>query len=274
PTPANLEPYGFRDVRRWIDRQMQPERATLLVVSDVAPTPELWAFIEGEFGGWSRGGEARPAPAAEPPQADRRRVVLVERAGASQAVLLVGFRTPPRASRDAAAHGAVEWLLRSRLQERLVMEQGVSYGVLVHVEEQARGAALVVETAVERPAAARSLGQILDTARGLAESPVTPAIAGWAAWQVARGHALRFDAVRGTAGALEEMLLDARPQDHFETLGDSIASLDPQRIRAAARAMGVGREAAVVVGDRAALEPQLAAAGYQVAVVPQAAESR
>lgn len=273
PTPAALKPHGYREVRGWIDRQMQPERATLLVVSDVAPTPELWAFIEGEFGGWRRGGAPRPEPAAAPPLPDRRRVVLVERAGASQALLLVGFRAAPRASRDTAAHGAVEWLLRSRLEQRLRVEQGVSYGVHLFSHEQARGAALVVETAVERQAAARALGQVLAAARGLADSPVTPAIAGWAAWRVARAQTHRFDTVRGTAGALEELTLDGRPADGFETLPDSIATLDSQRIQAAARGLATGREIAVVVGDRAALEPQLAAAGYRVEVVPEPAES-
>jgi zinc protease len=274
PTPAELERQSFGDVRRWIDRQMRPERATLLVTSDVAPTPELWAFLEDEFGGWKRGEGPRPVPAAEPPLPDGPRVLLVDRPGASQAALLVGFRTPPRASRDAPAQRAVEWLLRSRLEQRLRVEQGISYGVQLHSEEHARGAALVVSTAVERPAAARSLGQILAGARGLGQSPVSPRTAGWAAWQVARAHGVRFDTVRGAARALEEMTLDGRPADYFETLRESIASLDAQRIQAAARGLATGREVAVVVGDRAALEPQLKAAGYRVEVVPEPVEAR
>ncbi len=89
---------------------------------------------------------------------------------------------------------------------------------------------------------------------------------------MARAQGLRLDTVRGTAGALEEIVREARPMTYFDTLAESMAALDPQRIRAAARALAVGREVAVVVGDRGALEPLLDAAGYRVEVVAEPPE--
>lgn len=271
-TAEKVGRYGFVVAGAWLERQIRPERATLIVASDVAPSPELWAFIEGEFGGWKRGEAGPPEPAAEPALPAPGRVVLVERRGASQALLWVGVRAPTRSACDEPALDAVEWLVGSRLQQHLRVEQGVSYGVHVTRLERGRAAAVTVSAAVDREAGARSLGRVLSTLRTLGESPVSRATAAWAAWQVARDYGFRFDTVAGATDALEELALERRPADWFEKQPESIAGLDPERIQAAARSLALGREAVVVLGDREALEPQLRKAGYQVEVVAEPAE--
>lgn len=160
--------------------------------------------------------------------------------------------------------------MESRLQQRLRVEQGVSYGVQVTRLDRKRAAAVLVSAAVDRAAAAASLGTVLSTLRGLGESPVPLPTASWAAWQVARRYGFRFDTVAGAADALEELALEGRPPDWFERLPGSIAGLDPERLQAAARSLALGREAVVAVGDRGLLEPQLRRAGYQVEVLAAA----
>jgi zinc protease len=267
----DLDEIGFMASEAWIGRQIRPERATLVIASDVAPSPELWAFIEGEFGKWKRGDAAPPEPAAEPPLPAPSRVVLVERRGASQALLWTGVRAPARSVRDEPALRGLEWLLASRLQKHLRVEQGVSYGVRVTRLERDQAAGVLVAAAVDRDAAAASLGRVLSTLRSLGESPVPAATAAWAGWQVARDYGFRFDTVAGASEALEELALDRRPPDSFEKQADSIASLDPGRMQAAARSLALGREAVVVVGDREVLEPQLRKAGYRVEVLAEPA---
>lgn len=268
----DVDEHGFVAAGAWLDRQIRPERSTLVITSDVPPSPELWAFIEGEFGSWRRGDAGPPEPAAEPPLPARGRVVLVERRAASQALLWVGVRAPARSARDEPALDGLEWLLHSRLQQHLRVEQGVSYGVRVTRLDRNRAAAVLVSAAVDRDAAAASLGRVLSTLRGLGESPVSPLTATWASWQVAREYGFRFDTVAGASDAIEELALERRPPDWFEKQPESIAGLDPERIQAAARSLALGREVVVVVGDRGALEPQLRKAGYQVEVLAERAE--
>ncbi len=263
----DLDQHGFVAAGAWLDRQMRPERATLLVTSDVAPSPELWAYVEKEFGSWQRSEAGPPQPAAEPPLPAGRRVVLVERQGASQALLWIGVRAPRRSARDEPALEGLEWLVESRLQQQLRVEQGVSYGVHVTRLDRRLGAAVLVSAAVDRGAAAASLGRVLSTLRGLGESPVPSLTSSWAAWQVARQYGFRFDTVAGASDALEELALERLPPDWFEKQPGSIAGLDPERIQAAARSLALGREAVVAVGDRETLEPQLRRAGYQVEVL-------
>lgn len=62
----DVDEHGFVAAGAWLDRQIRPERSTLVIASDVPPSPELWAFIEGEFGSWKRGDAGPPEPAAEP----------------------------------------------------------------------------------------------------------------------------------------------------------------------------------------------------------------
>jgi zinc protease len=260
---SRLKKVSARDADRWLSAEIRPERATLIVVSDQAPTPELWSAIEGHFGGWRRGDVDRAAAAA-PPAPAARRIILVDRPGASQALLAMGVRAPPRRARDEAALGAVRWLVQDRLNQRIRVEEGVSYGVQVQLLDHEQGAALFVAATVDRDAAASSLATILAAPGALAEKPLPVDQVTRARWQVARAFAYGFDTVGDVAGALADLVRDELPADHYEKQPASIAALDPARIQAAAARLGVGKEAGVILGDAAVLRPQLEKAGFTV----------
>jgi zinc protease len=260
----------LRDVSRWsaaawMSGEIRPERATVILVSDQEPTPELWDAIAGAFGGWGRGSVER-VPAPVPPMPTARRIVLIDRPGASQAVIQVGFRAPPLVERDAVAHEALGWLVEHGLEQRLRLEEGVSYGAYVDELEHARSGALVVATAVDRDAAGEALTAVLAAPRALANQAPFAAETARARWQVARRFGYRFDTVRASADALEELAKHGLPPDRFEKLPADIATLDPARIQKAAAALGLGRESVVVLADAATVGPQLQAAGFTVEV--------
>jgi predicted Zn-dependent peptidase len=194
----------------------------------------------------------------------------VERRGATTAVVTVAFRMPALAERDEAALEAVRWLLQSRLNQRIRVEEGVSYGVSVGAIERRQAAALVVTAVVEPSATASTVQTILRAAQELAREPLLPAAAARARWKVARSFASRFETVADAADALEEIALYGLPADHFDRMPEQIASLDGARIRAAAGSLALGREVVVVSGD-AGLRPQLAAAGFDLELLAEPA---
>ncbi|BDG03787.1 M16 family metallopeptidase [Anaeromyxobacter oryzae] len=251
------------DASRWLSEEIRPERARLVVVSDQDPSPELWAAIEGHFGGWARGGRDR-IPPPPPPVPAARRVLLLDRPGATQAVVLAAFRAPPRAERDEAATEAVRWLLRTRLNQKIRIEEGVSYGVAVSLLDHERGAALLARAAVDRDATVLALRTILGAVERLGAAPLQPAEAARARWQVARAYGSAFDTVDATAAALVTEATYDLPPDHWDRQPAEIAALSPERIQKAAAALALGREVILVVGDAAALRPQLEKAGYAV----------
>jgi zinc protease len=269
-TPEAIDALSSRQASAWLSSNVRPERASVIVVSDVAPSAEGWKWIQKRFGGWDRegAGPVPPAPIAPIPAA--RSVVVVERRGATQATIAVGFRVPPLAERDAPALEAVRWLLESRLNQRIRVEEGVSYGVSAGLVERRQAAALIVSATVDADAAARTIETILRAAAELAAAPLQPASAGRARWMVARAFASRFDTVHRAADALETIALHGLPPDHFDRMPARIASLDAGRIQAAARTLSLGREVVVAAGD-AALVPGLAGAGLAPEVLPEPA---
>ncbi len=271
PEPASLASLRSGDADRWFVEQIRPQRATLLLVSDVAPEPDMWKAIEDEFGGWSSG-RPPPSDALEmPPLPSRRTIVLLDRPGATQALINVGYRRPLRAEEDRVAMEAVEWALESQLNRSLRMEQGVTYGVHVFGLEHDLTSALVVSTAVEQNACARSLSTILAAPRQVADQGVPGTLAQSARLQLARAFARRFVTVRGAASGLQEIALRGLPPDYWERAPASIASLSSERIQASGRSLSIGKEVIVIVGDRSVVLPRLQSAGFQVEVLPEPA---
>lgn len=266
PTAAAVGEITEKTAEAWLDQQFRPERATLVVVSNLAPTPELWEYVEGQFGRW-RAGERRANLPSRPAPVAARTVLLLDRPGAAQALLLAGWQAPPPGIRDEAAFSAVLRLLQDRLVRRIRVEEGVSYGARVTAVDRAAGGFVLAAAAVERGAAVESLRHLLDSAGALAAAPVDPTAAARARWHEARRFGLAFDTVAEAAGALEELAVLRLGPGRFEALPASIASLDAARIQAAARALGVGREVVVVLGDQATLLPELQKAGLAPEVV-------
>jgi zinc protease len=251
--------------QRWIDTQLRPDRSTLIVVSDRPATPELWREIEGAFGGWERA-RGGPPELAAPPLPEARTVTVVHRPGATQALLIVGLRAPESRRRDLAGYDAARWLLTSRLNRRLRMEEGTSYGVASFTLDYERAAAMVLTASVDAPDAATSLHTMLDAAAALRDDPIDPAAVARARWVLTREFSYRFDSVAGVAAALERLAVDGRPADAWEEQPRSIVGLTPERVGATARELAVGHEAVVVLANAPAVVPALRSAGFIVKV--------
>jgi zinc protease len=269
-TAEAIDALSSGEASRWVSRAIRPERGTLLVVSDVAPSPEGWKWIEKRFGDWDRDGAGPVPPAPIVPLPAGRTVAVVERRGATQATVAVGFRMPPLGERDAPALDALQWLLESRLTQRIRVEEGVSYGVSVGVIEYRQAAALVVSAAVDAEAVARTVKTILGAAQDLAAAPLQPASAARARWIVARRFASQFETVGDAADALQTIALHGLPPDYYDKMPASIVSLDAARIQAAAKTLSPGHEAIVISGELS-LAKTLAAAGMGSDMLPEPA---
>jgi zinc protease len=262
-------------VDAWADSSLRPERATLVVVSSIEPDPELWSTIEGHFGGWSGSGKSQPPVRVDPPPPAARRLVLVDQPGAVQPLLRVGIASPRGEGRDGPALDTLATYLSWHLQHRLRFENGVTYGARAGWSDPQAGGALEIDLAVSSTATPAALRTILDAVQLAAEGRVPENDLLRARWQVARRMALGFDTVRSSAAELGRMASQGLPPDYWERYPASLEGVDAARVQAAARALAIGKEAIVVVGDAARLRPALEAAGFHVdKVVPAPAASR
>ncbi len=263
-TEATIRSVTSDQVDAWAEASLRPERATLLVVSSVEPDEEMWSAIESEFGGWKGSGKAKAPEAIEPGPPAARTLVLVDQPGATQPLLQVGLTSPARSARDDAARETLSTYLSWTLQRHLRMESGVTYGISARWLELGTADPLSLSLAVADGALVPSLRAILDTLATTAASPAPVLEIQRARWQVARELTLAFDTVRTSAAELADMAVRGRPADYWERFPASLATVDPARVQAAAKALAVGREAIVITGDAARLRPLLEAAGFKV----------
>jgi zinc protease len=263
-TEGSVATVTSSQVEAWADASLRPERATLVVVSSLEPDEELWSAIESEFGGWKGSGKARARETTDPSLPVARTIVLVDQPGATQPLLQVGLASPPRSARDDAARETLATYLAWTLQRQLRMESGVTYGVSARWLDRGAADPLALSLAVSDGALVPALRTILDTVASSAAKPSPSLEIQRARWQVARGLTLGFDTVRSSASELADMSLRGRPPDYWERFPASLAAVDPGRVQAAAKALAVGQEAIVIVGDASRLRPMLEAAGFKV----------
>jgi zinc protease len=263
-TEASVRSVTSSQVDDWAEASLRPERATLLVVSSIEPDAELWSAIESEFGGWKGSGKAREPVAVDPAPPAARTLVLVDQPGATQPLIQVGVASPPRSGRDDAARETLATYLSWTLQRQLRMENGVTYGISARWLDRGFADPLVLSVAVADGALVPSLRAILDIVAATATKPAPVLDIQRARWKVARELTLGFDTVRTSGGELADMSLRRRPPDFWERFPASLATVDPARVEASAKALAVGHEAIVIAGDAARIRPLLEKAGFRV----------
>jgi len=254
----------------WVEAELNPDRATLVLVGDLPPPPKLRDQVREMLGRW-RGKGGQVVPLSIPPGPRQREVVVVDRPGASQAELQVGLRWPELSVEEDAAASALVWLLEHRLGRQLRERLGLTYGVRVSHESGLRASLLRVRAAVERSAAAGAVEQILAELGTLEAEQLPHEVVERARWQVAREYDLRFRTAAAAAERLLELERLGRPADYWERYPEAIAAVTPEAVQGVVRRLGLGAEVVVILGDAAALRPQLESAGFQVQVLERMA---
>jgi len=120
-------------VRAFYDAVLRPDRARLFVVGDVTEE-QVRSLMTGQFGSWRARGRAAPLPAAAPTVSHppTTRVYLVDKPGAPQSVILIGWPGVARTSPDYPALSVMNTLLggsfSSRLMTNLRETRAYTYG--------------------------------------------------------------------------------------------------------------------------------------------------
>lgn len=127
--PDTVEDISRKDVRRFYDRYYRANNAIAVIVGDL-PAPELLAQIRTAFGDWQPG-EPAPAPPPDPPAARARRILLVDKPGATQAQIRIGnvaiSRRDPAYMVATVANTVFGGGFSSRLIEELRIKRSLTY---------------------------------------------------------------------------------------------------------------------------------------------------
>lgn len=262
-TAETIRGFTVDDLRAFYAAAFRPDNATLLVVGDVAPDAVL-GLLEASFGSWKApAGPAARAGLPEAVQHGARTVYLVDKPGAPQSQIRIGWIGVPRSTPDYFPLQVLNTILggafSSRLNLNLREKHGYTYGAASSFDMRATAGPFSAMAGVQTDKTRESLQEFFNELNGILQ-PVP-------ADELARAKnyvALRFPGGFETTGDISRRLEDAvtygLPDDYFPNYVQRIQAVtaaDVQRV--ARRFIDPSRLAVVVVGDVKTIEGGIAA---------------
>jgi zinc protease len=247
------------DLVRFHETWMRPDNAVLFVVGDTT-LDEMTPLLERQFGAWRAPGRELPAKAVAavaPPQ--KGKVIIVDKPGSPQSLILAGVVAPPTGAPDYVAINAMNDVLGGQFTARINMnlreEKGWAYGAYTFLQDARGQRPYLVYAPVQTDKTRESITEIVREMKAFKST--APASAD----EIRRAVLVNTRSLPGafeTAGAVLASLADSnrygRPWDYPAGLKSAYESLTAKDIAAAADAVRPDSLVWVIVGDRAKIE--------------------
>ena len=243
---------------------LRPDTLTIFVVSNL-PLAELQPLLEQRFGSWTppaapKGVKSFSSPPARP---TAERIVLVDRPGSPQSIILAGQVTPINPRGEIVAISGANDVLGGNFLSRINMDlretKGWSYGVFGTAQLTAQLVPYIVNAPVQADRTADSIRALSQQIRGfLGPKGVTQE-------ELERTITNRMSALPGqfetstaVLNAMQTNALYGRPDNYHELLADKYRAQTTATLDSALRgAIDPAGFVWVVVGDAAKVRPQL-----------------
>jgi predicted Zn-dependent peptidase len=264
-TRASLDALTTPVLRAFYDERWGPRTTSVVLVGDVTPEAGR-ALVEKALGGW----KAKAAPAtvaAAPARAKGRRIVIVDRPGATQSEVRVGHLGAAWDTPDLVALELLETVLggsfTSRLVQNLREKHGWTYGAQAEWTLRRAAGTFMVRAAIRTDATAPAVREILSEIAGM-RAPIPTAELQKARALARQKQLERWASSQMAALMVAELLLADRTPELLRSIYRGLDGLDGAALgAAAARQLAPEALTVVIVGDRARVLPALRAAGLQ-----------
>jgi zinc protease len=262
-TAANIRSFTPADLRGFYQAWYRPSNAHLVVVGDVKPD-RIMPLLERSFGGWNVEGRepARPAVGAAT-QPARRQIYLVDKPGAAQSEIRIGWIGVARSTPDFFPITVMNTILggsfTSRLNQNLREQHGYTYGAGSGFEMRVGAGPFVAGAAVQTDETADALREFFNEFNGMRGPLPVPDIER-AKKYVALRFPGAFEQTASIARRLEQLIVFDLPRTYFEEYQARIAAVSPADVERVARTwIQPDRFIVVIVGDQAKIEPGIEA---------------
>ncbi|MGD9799302.1 MAG: M16 family metallopeptidase [Parvularculaceae bacterium] len=246
--------------RTWI----RPDNATIFVVGD-ATMAEIKPALERAFGDWRAPSSAIPSKniaVVERPATGR--VIIVDKPGSPQSLILAGHVAPPTGAPNNIALNAMNDILGGQFTARVNMnlreDKGWAYGAYTFFQDARGQRPYLVYAPVQTDKTKESVAELLKELNGYKTTrPATSQELKRAVDNNTRSLPGSFETSGDVLTSLISSNRFGRPWDYPATLKEQFESLTLQDIKAAA-AEAVHPESLVwvIVGDRAKIEAGIA----------------
>ena len=260
------------DVRRFHSAFWRPNNAVIALAGDFDPTT-LQRDLEHALGPWKAGPIPPSPPSPEFPALPR--LVLVDRPGAPQSVVRV---IGPGSRRHAPDRPALQMLnvvlggsFTSRLNFVLREQKGYTYGAGSTFSTYRRPSSFSARSSVFTKVTAPAVGDFLTEIGRMSTDDIAPAELTKARASLLGRTAEALSTSSGTAATFAEIGLYELPVDEPARFIEAVSATGAADLRAlAARYLDPDRLGIVIVGDRAAIEPELRAMGLPAPILRDA----
>ena len=262
-TAETIKAFTVDDLKSFYAAIYRPDNAALLVVGDVTADKAV-PLLESNFGAWKPPAGAKPAqtlPQADEPAA--RQIYLVEKPGAPQSQIRIGWIGVPRATPDYFPIQVMNTILggsfSSRLNMNLREQHGYTYGASSGFDMRASAGPFTASAGVQTDKTSESLTEFFNELNGILK-PVPAEELSRAKNYIALRYPGGFETTGDISRRLEDALVYHLPDDYFSSYVQKIQAVtaaDVQRI--AQKYIAPGRFAVVVVGDEKTVEPRIQA---------------
>jgi len=260
-TAAAVKGFSVADLRQFHAQHYVPSNAALIVTGDVTSGSTM-ARLEAAFGAW-KGAPAPHTAVPAAPQLTTRQIYLIDKPGAPQSQIRIGWVGVPRSTPDYFALRVLDTILggsfTSRLNQNLREEHGYAYGASSSFDMRNAAGPFYAAAGVQTDKTAEALTEFfkeLDAIRKPIPAEEIEKAKNFLALRLPRN----FETTESLAGSLAQMFVYNLPSDYYTTYTARIRAVTPANVqRAAERYIQPDKFAVVVVGDRTAIEPGIKA---------------
>ena len=258
-TAETVKTFTSDDLREFYASTFRPDNATLLAVGDL--TPDLvMPLLENNFGGWRPPGAAAPRQAiADVDQPAARQVYLVDKPGAAQSQIRIGWIGVPRSTPDYFPLTVMNTILggsfSSRLNMNLREQHGYTYGASSQFDMRAAAGPFSAGAGVQTDKTRESLTEFFNELNGILK-PIPAEELSRAKNYVALRYPSGFETTGDISRQLENAIVFHLPDNYFSTYVQNVLAVtaaDVQRV--ALKYIKPDRLAVVIVGDLKVIEP-------------------
>jgi zinc protease len=273
-TPESLGSITVADLKAFHGSHYRPANAALIVAGDVT-AETIVPMLEGALGGWKGAAAAAPASIAggTAAQLKTRQVFLIDKPGAAQSQIRLGWIGAPRATPDYFALRVLNTILgesfTSRLNTNLREVHGYTYGASSRFDMRLSAGAFFAAAGVQTDKTTESLKEFFIELARIHEAVPAEELEkakNYLALQLPRS----FETTRGTANALAQAYLYDLPADYYATYADRVRAVTAADVkRVADKYIQPDKFAVVIIGDRKTIEPGIKAMNLgSLTVVP------
>jgi len=259
-TPASINALTRADLEGFHKTWLRPDNATIFVVGDTTMA-EIKPQLERAFGNWRAPASAVPAKnIATVERPDKGKIIIVDKPGSSQSLILAGHVAPPSNAPNAIAITTMNDIIGGQFTARVNMnlreDKGWAYGAYTFFQGAKGQRPWLVYAPVQTDKTTQSMAELLKELNAYkAGRPATEKEIERTILNNTRSLPGSFETAGNVLGSLTSSARYGRPWDYPATLADKFNAVSAQDISAAANEV-IHPESLiwVIVGDREKIE--------------------